>query len=299
MRDLDIRGAGDLLGDEQSGHVAAVGFELYCQMIDEAVAEAGGAEGAGEEAPEPVRLDVPVDAYLPASFIPFEAAKIDVHRRIAAAREPGELRAIRDELGDRFGPPPPEAENLLALQRARIELGLAGARSVELRGGRLSVTGVELDSEQAGVLRERVEGALYEWREKTAAVRVPDEPEARLAAVLAMADGFAGGKGSRFGYAPGLVSPDSRKRPTTGKGRGGAAKRSSGLAPLQRLGLLVFGVLPSSCSSSASRSPRASAIPASPPATSPWSRTPPATSATSSQADFDKALAADRPRGRG
>ena len=79
-----------------------------------------------EEAPEPVRLDVPVDAYLPAAFIPFEAAKIDVHRRIAAAREPGELRAIRDELDDRFGPPPPEAENLLALQRARIELGLAG-----------------------------------------------------------------------------------------------------------------------------------------------------------------------------
>ncbi len=187
MRDLDIRGAGDLLGDEQSGHVAAVGFELYCQMIDEAVGEAAGRDGGGEEAPEPVRLDVPVDAYLPAAFIPFEAAKIDVHRRIVAARAPGELRAIRDELSDRFGPPPPEVENLLSLQRARIELGLAGARSVEFRGGRLSVTGVELDSEQAGALREAVEGAVYEWREKTAAVRVSDQPEARLAAVLAIA----------------------------------------------------------------------------------------------------------------
>jgi transcription-repair coupling factor (superfamily II helicase) len=188
MRDLDIRGAGDLLGEEQSGHVAAVGFELYCQMIDEAVAEARGATGEGEEATEPVRLDVPVDAYLPASFVPFEAAKIDIHRRVVAAREPGELRAIRDELGDRFGPLPPEAENLLALQRARIELGLAGARSVEFRGGKLSVTGVELDSDGATVLGERLEGALYEWREKTAAIRVPDEPEARLAAVLAMAE---------------------------------------------------------------------------------------------------------------
>jgi transcription-repair coupling factor (superfamily II helicase) len=187
MRDLDIRGAGDLLGDEQSGHVAAVGFELYCQMIDEAVALAREAD-EGEEAPEPVRLDVPVDAFLPAAFIPFEAAKIDVHRRIAAAREPGELRAIRDELDDRFGPPPPQAENLLALQRARIELGLAGARSVEFRGGRLSVTGVELDSAAAATLAEKVEGALYEWREKTAGVRVPGEPEARLAAVLAMAE---------------------------------------------------------------------------------------------------------------
>src|SRR3954454_19661114 len=75
MRDLDIRGAGDLLGEEQSGHVAAVGFELYCQMIDEAVAAAAPREGEeGEEAPEPVRLDVPVDAYLPAAYIPFEAA---------------------------------------------------------------------------------------------------------------------------------------------------------------------------------------------------------------------------------
>ena len=189
MRDLDIRGAGDLLGDEQSGHVAAVGFELYCQMIDEAVAEAAAREG-GEEEPEPLRFDVPVDAYLPASYVPFEAAKIDVHRRIVAARAPGELRAIRDELEDRFGPPPREAQNLLALQKARIELRLAGARSVELRGGRLSVVGVELDSAAAGALAERVEGALYEWREKTASLRVPEEPQARLDAVLALAEGL-------------------------------------------------------------------------------------------------------------
>jgi transcription-repair coupling factor (superfamily II helicase) len=189
MRDLDIRGAGNLLGDEQSGHVAAVGFELYCQMIDEAVAEAAGDEGR-EDAPEPVRLDVPVDAYLPATFVPFEAAKIDIHRRIVSAREPGQLRAIRDELSDRFGELPDEAENLLKLQQARIELGLAGARAVEFRGGRLSVSGVELDSAGAGVLAEQVEGAVYEWREQTAAVRVPGEPEERLAAVLAMADGL-------------------------------------------------------------------------------------------------------------
>ncbi|HEX8049833.1 MAG TPA: transcription-repair coupling factor, partial [Solirubrobacterales bacterium] len=189
MRDLDIRGAGNLLGDEQSGHVAAVGFELYCQMIDEAVAEAGGDEER-EEAPEPVRLDVPVDAFLPAAYVPFEAAKIDVHRRVVAAREPGQLRAIRDELEDRFGPLPTPAENLLALQQARIQLGLAGARSVEFRGGRLSVTGVELDSTAAGVLAEQVEGALYEWRDQVAAVRVDGDPEERLAAVLSLAEGL-------------------------------------------------------------------------------------------------------------
>jgi transcription-repair coupling factor (superfamily II helicase) len=190
MRDLDIRGAGNLLGDEQSGHVAAVGFELYCQMIDEAVAEAAGDEGEREEAPEPVRLDVPVDAYLPATFVPFEAAKIDIHRRIVAAREPGQLRAIRDELDDRFGQLPPQAENLLKLQRARIELGLAGARSVEFRGGKLTVTGVELDSTGSGVLSEQVEGALYEWREQAASLRVPGDPEERLEAVLSLAAGL-------------------------------------------------------------------------------------------------------------
>jgi transcription-repair coupling factor (superfamily II helicase) len=196
MRDLDIRGAGDLLGDEQSGHVAAVGFELYCQMIDEAVAAAEAAGEGGEEEAGQLRFDVPVDAYLPASFIPFEAAKIDVHRRVVAARAPGELRAIRDELGDRFGPLPPEAENLLALQRARIELRLAGAGSVELRGGRLSVVGVELDSERATALREGLEGARYEWRERTASIRVPEEPQARLGAVLALAEALREATGS-------------------------------------------------------------------------------------------------------
>src|SRR5207253_2819046 len=86
MRDLEIRGAGNLLGDEQSGHVAALGFELYMQMLDEAVAAATDGAGA-EEDWEPVRLDVNVDAYVPSDYIGYEQAKVDVHRRIAAARE--------------------------------------------------------------------------------------------------------------------------------------------------------------------------------------------------------------------
>jgi transcription-repair coupling factor (superfamily II helicase) len=185
MRDLDIRGAGNLLGDEQSGHVAAVGFELYCQMIDEAV-DSMAEEGEEGATPEPLRFDVPVDAYLPADYVPFEEAKIDLHRRIAAAREPGELREIRDELDDRFGPPPEEAANLLELQRARIELAAAGASRVEFRGGRLSVVDVELDSDQVDVLRERVEGVVYEWRDRVVALRVPDQADARLGAVVAL-----------------------------------------------------------------------------------------------------------------
>ncbi|HZJ29595.1 MAG TPA: TRCF domain-containing protein, partial [Solirubrobacterales bacterium] len=198
MRDLDIRGAGNLLGDEQSGHVAAVGFELYCQMIGEAVGtmaaerehEEAGADAAAAEEPEPVRLDVPVDAYLSANYVPFEEAKIDLHRRIAAARRAGELREIADEMADRFGPPPPEVENLLTLQRARIELGRAGARQVEYRGGRLSITGIQLDSAGAQALRERVEGLSYEWREQTIGIRVGNDAAERLAALGAIVDGL-------------------------------------------------------------------------------------------------------------
>src|SRR5207253_91462 len=89
LRDLEIRGAGNLLGDEQSGHVAALGFELYMQMLDDAVRGMRG-NGAAEEA-EPVRLDVDVDAYVPADYVPYEQAKVDVHRRIAAARDAAEL----------------------------------------------------------------------------------------------------------------------------------------------------------------------------------------------------------------
>ena len=191
MRDLELRGAGDLLGDEQSGHVAAVGFELYVALLDDAV-EALRAEGDGAGGPEArVRLDVDVDAYLPAEYIPFEAAKIDVHRRVAAAREPGELREIRDELRDRFGPPPAPVANLLGLQRARIDLGRLGARAVEFRGGRLSVTPLELDAKAVGRLREGLPEAIYESRTKTLGLRVDDEPEQRLAAVRRLADALA------------------------------------------------------------------------------------------------------------
>src|SRR4051794_8146014 len=187
MRDLELRGAGNLLGDEQSGHVAAVGFELYVSLLDDAVAELRSADGAGR--PEAsVRLDVDVDAYLPADYIPFEAAKIDVHRRISGAGDVGELRALRDELRDRFGPVPGPVESLVELQRARIELGLLGARSVEFRGGRLAATPLELDAAAVGRLRSEMPEAMYESRVKTLSVRVPDEPPARLAAVLGLAE---------------------------------------------------------------------------------------------------------------
>jgi transcription-repair coupling factor (superfamily II helicase) len=190
MRDLELRGAGNLLGDEQSGHVAALGFELYMQMLDEAV-RAAGPPAAGEEEeeeeedlPEPVRLDVNVDAYIPSDYVPYEQAKIEIHRRVAGALEVAEVRQLHEELEDRFGPVPEPLQNLLALQRARIEFGQAGASVVSFRGDRLAVTPIELDSARARRLREELPEALYESGRSQVSVRVPREGPARFPTVV-------------------------------------------------------------------------------------------------------------------
>ena len=206
MRDLELRGAGDLLGDEQSGHVAAVGFELYVSLLDEAIEELRGAEGGRAEAP--VRLDVDVDAYLPAEYIPFEAAKIDVHRRIAGAREPGELRALAEELRDRFGPLPPAAENLISLQRARIEFG--ALRRAHRRDTRRPAVG---DPDRARLRADR-RGARADTR-----------GDARLAREDALAAGSRGARGAaRRGPGAGR---GARRRAARGRGRLIPARRIS------------------------------------------------------------------------
>src|SRR5687768_8988675 len=186
MRDLELRGAGNLLGDEQPGHLAALGFELYMQMLDEAVQALATDDAA--EYPEPVRLDVNVDAYVPADYIPYEQAKVDVHRRIAGAREVAELHELRRELDDRFGELPEPLENLITLQQARIKLGEAGARAVTFRQGRLAVTPIELDSVRARKLREEIPNALYESGKSQFSMRVPDDPAKRFPAVVRAAD---------------------------------------------------------------------------------------------------------------
>jgi transcription-repair coupling factor (superfamily II helicase) len=185
MRDLEIRGAGNLLGDEQSGHVAALGFELYMQMLDEAVRAAEPDDG---ELPEPVRLDVNVDAFVPADYIPYEQAKIDVHRRLATALEVADVERLREELEDRFGEVPEPLENLIALQRARIKFGQAGARTVSFRGDRLAVVPIELDSARAKRLREELPDALYESGRSQVSMRVPKDGTERFPRVVQAAD---------------------------------------------------------------------------------------------------------------
>jgi len=187
MRDLEIRGAGNLLGDEQSGHVAALGFELYMQMLDEAVRAAGDL-AEDETPPEPVRLDVNVDAYVPADYIPYEQAKIEVHRRVASAREVADVERLAVELEDRFGPAPEPLRNLLSLQRARIKFGQAGAQTVSFRGDRLAVVPIELDSARARRLRQELPEALYESGRSQVSLRVPKDGSERFSSVVKAAD---------------------------------------------------------------------------------------------------------------
>jgi transcription-repair coupling factor (superfamily II helicase) len=158
MRDLEIRGAGDLLGAEQSGHVAALGFELYVEMLHEAVAEL---QGQRRLAARPVRVDARVDAYVPAGYIAAEALKIDLHRRIALSESEDELHELRVSTEDRYGPIPEPVENLFAIQEAKLKLARLGADYLVFRGGRASVGPVVLGSGELRELRAQVETAVY------------------------------------------------------------------------------------------------------------------------------------------
>jgi len=158
MRDLEIRGAGELLGAEQSGHVAAVGFELYVELLNEAVAEL---QGQRRVAVRPVRIDARIDAYVPQQYVTGEALRIDVHRRLALAETEDELRELQAALEDRYGPLPEPVEHLFAIQEAKIKVARLGADYLVYRGGKATVGRLVLGSGELRELRERIHTAVY------------------------------------------------------------------------------------------------------------------------------------------
>jgi transcription-repair coupling factor (superfamily II helicase) len=168
MRDLEIRGAGELLGQEQSGHVAAVGFELYVDLLNEAVAELAGGRRV---LPRPIRIDARVDAYVPADYVSSEALKIDVHRRLALAASEDELREVRAAVEDRYGTPPEPVENLFALQEARLKLAAIGADYAVFRNGRLTIGPVALGAEDVHEIRSIVASAAYTTAKRELSMR--------------------------------------------------------------------------------------------------------------------------------
>ncbi len=162
MRDLEIRGAGNLLGEAQSGHIAAVGYDLYCQLVTEAVAEM-----KGEEIPPVIpelKLDVPSDAFLPTEYVPREESRLDAYRRLAGVRSHSDVADIEREWLDRYGKLPAPAEALLRVGRLRAECHRIGLREVVVENGRAKLGPVTLPA--SGVMRLSRIDSRAEWNEK-------------------------------------------------------------------------------------------------------------------------------------
>ncbi len=151
LKDLEIRGAGNLLGGEQSGHIAGVGFDLYVRMIGEAVSELKG-EGPADR-PE-VRVELPVNAHIPHDYLPGERLRLEAYTQIAAIDSDADVTAVLDELTDRYGQPPEPVVNLLEVARLRARARRAGLTDITLQGNHVRFAPVELpDSRQVRVQR--------------------------------------------------------------------------------------------------------------------------------------------------
>jgi transcription-repair coupling factor (superfamily II helicase) len=173
MKDLEIRGAGNLLGADQSGHVALVGYDLYMQMLAEAVAEM---RGRPLEQPKELKLEVPVDAHLPVDYIPRERLRLEAYRRLGGATSVDTVAALGAELADRYGPPPPPVRSLLALAGVRAQATAVGLDEVVCFGGRVRLAPVRELAESKRVRLDRLyPGAVWKAAEQTLVVPLPDD----------------------------------------------------------------------------------------------------------------------------
>jgi transcription-repair coupling factor (superfamily II helicase) len=181
MKDLEIRGAGNLLGGEQSGHIAGVGFDLYVRMVGEAVTDYR-AQVSGEEVPaEPadVRVDLPVDAHLPHDYVTGERLRMEAYRKIASVQGDEQAQAVLDELTDRYGPAPAPVLNLLAVARFRAAVRTLGITEVSLQGRAIRVSPVSLRESQQMRLARLADGATYKSTVQTVSLKVPVGPDRR------------------------------------------------------------------------------------------------------------------------
>jgi transcription-repair coupling factor (superfamily II helicase) len=174
MRDLEIRGAGNLLGGAQSGHIAAVGFDLYCELVTEAVSEL---KGEAQAEPFEVVIDVPLDAHLPREYVSRDDVRMEAYRRLAAVTVPGDVDDVRSEWLDRYGPLPPSAEALLAVARLRAECVRLRATNVSVQKGMARIEGLALKESQKVRLRRLAPKATAK-EDGEVAVPLPVAPEA-------------------------------------------------------------------------------------------------------------------------
>jgi transcription-repair coupling factor (superfamily II helicase) len=176
MKDLEIRGAGNLLGGEQSGHIADVGFDLYVRLVGEAVAEfKAGPDGVEPELGE-VRIELPVDAHLPHGYIPSERLRLEMYKRLAEVRTDDDVDVLRTEMVDRYGAPPVEVESLLLVARFRGRARRAGVGEVTVAGKFVRFAPVELPDSRVVRLNRLHPKSIVKAPVKTILVPRPGTP---------------------------------------------------------------------------------------------------------------------------
>ncbi|MFI6926517.1 transcription-repair coupling factor [Nonomuraea spiralis] len=175
MKDLEIRGAGNVLGAEQSGFIAGVGFDLYVRLMAEAVqeqkAKLSGAEVQEEQ--QDVKVELPINAHIPHDYVTSERLRLEAYKRIAAIIAPIHIDEVRDELTDRYGKPPVEVENLLEVARFRIRARSAGLTDVTLQGQNIKFGPARLRESQQVRLDRLYKKAIYKQAAETLLVPVP------------------------------------------------------------------------------------------------------------------------------
>ncbi|MEI8391651.1 MAG: transcription-repair coupling factor [Actinomycetes bacterium] len=174
MRDLEIRGAGNLLGESQSGHIAAVGYDLYCQMVTEAVGEM---KGEPIHEPSDIRIDVPTDAYLPKDYVAKEELRLEAYRRLALVTSAEEVTDIRNEWVDRYGPVPKPAEALLTVGLLRAECHRLGLNDLNITTSQARLGPIDLKVSETARLKRLSRGALHKEAARQLILPIPRDKE--------------------------------------------------------------------------------------------------------------------------
>jgi transcription-repair coupling factor (superfamily II helicase) len=175
MKDLEIRGAGNLLGGEQSGHIADVGFDLYVRLVGEAVQEFRS-DGAQADDLGEVRIELPVNAHLPHTYIPSERLRLEMYRRLAEVRTDDDVDQIRDEMDDRYGKPPAEVASLLLVARFRARARQAGISEVTIAGRNVRFAPVDLPESRVVRLHRLYPRSIVKTQVGTLLVPRPQTP---------------------------------------------------------------------------------------------------------------------------
>lgn len=176
MKDLEMRGAGNVLGAQQSGHIAGVGFDLYVRLVGEAVEvykslARGEVPDATDTGPKEIRIDLPVDAHIPEAYINSERLRLEVYRKLAASTDDTDLQLVVEEMEDRYGPVPEEVSRLLAVARLRHQARRAGISDIIVQGTRIKIHPVDLPDSKQVRLKRLFPGSAY--RAAAKAIQLP------------------------------------------------------------------------------------------------------------------------------